>query len=125
LEALLSNVREGGLAACGVLADEGLEPVAARVVLGRDDVEKELVDRVGCINTIFLQIHGSANGEFRYATPSLERDRLSRLMEAPPNSHSDALVLGPAGQSDPTVNLSVFRRHPCGASACGSACKSG
>jgi magnesium chelatase family protein len=24
-----------------------------------------------------------------------------------------------------TVNLSVFRRHPCGASALGSACKSG
>ncbi len=24
-----------------------------------------------------------------------------------------------------TVNLSVFRRHPCGAAALGSACKSG
>jgi hypothetical protein len=30
---------------------------------------------VGCINTIFLQIPGSANGEFRHATTSLERIR--------------------------------------------------
>jgi len=28
-------------------------------------------------------------------------------------------------QSVATVNLSVFRRHPCGVSALGSACKSG
>jgi hypothetical protein len=33
-------------------------------------------------------------------------------------------LLEPARQSQPTVNLSVFRRHPCGASALSSACKS-
>ena len=51
----------------------------------------------------------------------VELDRLSRLMEAAPSTHRDAQVLGPAGQSPPTVNLSVLRRHPCGASAFGCA----
>jgi hypothetical protein len=31
--------------------------------------------------------------------------------------------IGRRGQGDATVNLSVFRRHPCSASALGSACK--
>jgi hypothetical protein len=50
--------------------------------------------------------------------PFLECDRLSRRMAAAPkNPRTETHVLGPAGQSDPTVNLSVFRRHPSGGRA--------
>jgi hypothetical protein len=60
-----------------------------------------------------------------HATPSGQLDAspgLGSSAECPTRTRG---FLGPAGQSDPTVNLPVFRRHPCGASALRSACKSG
>jgi hypothetical protein len=82
----------------------------AERILTQRELNRAAFRPVGCTNTIFLQIHGSASGEFRNTTPSLERDRLSWLMEAEPNSHSDAHVLGPAGHSYPTMNLCPWVR---------------
>jgi hypothetical protein len=57
-------------------------------------------------------------------------DSSARTLDSKPNggfeipSSEAAGSSGDRGPPMPTVNLSVFRRHPCGASAQGSACKS-
>jgi hypothetical protein len=95
-------------------------------LIGLDESELQYVrERVGCTNTISLQILDFTTGAFVHATPSAELDAspgFGSSAECPTRKRG---FLGPAGQSDPTVNLSVFRRHPCGASALGSARKSG
>jgi hypothetical protein len=68
--------------------------------------------RVGCTNTISLQIPDFTTGEVVHATPSAELDASPRFGSSAELPDTDTWVSGPAGQSDPTVNLSVFRRHP-------------
>jgi hypothetical protein len=75
-------------------------------------------------NTISLQLPDFTTGEFVHATPSPELDASPGLGSSAACPTRTRGFLEPAGQSDPTVNLSVFRCHPCGASALDSTCKS-
>jgi hypothetical protein len=58
----------------------------SRVSLGREHTAARVRGNAwGAQTRSSCKSTGSANGEFRYATPSLDRDRLSWLMEAAPN----------------------------------------